>query len=132
MSQQWRTPIFILTARTPFISLAVTFLHFLHQLLGVNFPALSFSAIVLSAKVFVPSTNIWTIVSSKKRLKKSSGVEVVVNVILGPGCWRNGSGVGGVSIDMSLMGVQVLSMFLVFHCRHTTLPPLVRPLPHVA
>ena len=41
--------------------------------------------------------NIWTIVSSKNRLKKSSGVEVVVNVILGPGCWTNGSGVGGVS-----------------------------------
>ena len=53
--------------------------------------------------------------SSKKRLKKSSGDEVVVNVILGPGCWTNGSGVGGVSIDMSLMGVQVLSLFLVFN-----------------
>ena len=62
--------------------------------------ALSFSAIVLSAKVFVPSTNIWTIESSKNRLKKSRGVEVVVNVILGPGCWTNGSGVGGVSIDV--------------------------------
>ena len=88
-------PIFIITARTPFILLAVTFLHFLHQLLGVNFPALSFSA-----KVFVPSTNIWTIESSKNRLKKSRGVEVVVNVILGPGCRTNSSGVGGVSIDV--------------------------------
>ena len=48
----------------------------------------------------------------EKRLKKSSGDELAVKVVIGPGCWVNGVDDGGVSIAISSMGVQLLSMLL--------------------
>ena len=116
----------MMTARVPFISSIVTALHFFHQLPGVNFQALSFSAIVFSANLFIPSINIWKIASSKKRLKKSSEDELAVKVVLSPGCWVNGVDSVGVSNAISCMGVQLLSMLLLSFAP----PPLPRPLPH--
>ena len=117
----------MMTAR--FISLVVTGFQFLHLEPGVKEPALSFSAITSSAYLFVPSTNISIIASSKKRAKNCRGVAVGSKEIRGPGCSLNVGGVGGESAWRSSTRIQ-LSVAGCFSLRDVAYAPLPTPLLH--